>query len=283
MTSWNWINGNFVEADRAVVSLNDLALQRGYGLFDFFRTRDGKPLFLQEHLNRFFNSAKLLYLQPPIEKEALKTIVLQLIKKNNLSESGVKLTLTGGYSSDGYTPTTPNLIIQQNEIRVFGVETFQQGIKIITYPYQRELPQAKTTNYLIGIWLQKQLQACGADEVLYQSGGIITEFPRANVFIVTKDNKLITPFKNILHGVTRGNVLKIAQELFVVEERDILVEELKLAQEVFLTSTTKRLLPVFEIDGTPLSRTNPITRVLYREFLKLEEAELTKQTPGVMA
>lgn len=273
MTTWYWINGNFVEAEKAVLGLNDLALQRGYGLFDFFRTRNNRPLFMESHLDRFFGSARMMHLNPPLEKDELRAVILQLIEKNKIAESGFKIILTGGYSGDTYTPTTPNLIVQQNELKMASAEQFARGIKILTYPYQRELPLAKSVNYLIGIWLQQEIKARGADEVLYYQDDIITEFPRANVFIVIQDGTLITPSRNILPGVTRKNVLEIAKKYYKVEERDISIEELKAAKEVFLTSTTRRLMPVFEIDGIALGKENPITRSLYEMFLEREAVE----------
>src|SRR5207253_3053662 len=92
-------------------------------------------------------------------------------------------------------------------------------------------------------------------------------------FIVTKDRKVVTPAENVLHGITRMKVLEIAGEKYKAEEREISVDELKSAAEVFLTSTTKRLLPVLKIDDIVVGDGKPgeITRELYRSFLQCEE------------
>ncbi|MGO8055712.1 aminotransferase class IV, partial [Rhizobium leguminosarum] len=91
----------------------------------------------------------------------------------------------------------------------------------------------------------------------YHRNSIITECPRSNLFIVTKENKLVTPAHNILKGITRKNVLQLASSIMEVEERDIKLTELLDAAEVFLTSTTKKVLPVLNVDGNAIGNARP--------------------------
>jgi len=273
---WTWVNNEFVEESKAMIHINDLAVQRGYGVFDFFRTREYKPLFIKEHLNRFFQSAQLMRLPIWLEKEQIEKIVLQLIEKNNIPESGIKLTLTGGYSADGYSPAAPNFIIQQQALSVTSEERFFKGLKLITHSHQRELPQVKSINYLMGVWLQKEIADNGADDVLFYTSDIITELPRANIFMVNEDDVLVTPTHNILQGVTRKHVLQLASDCMKVEERNVSLKELKNASEIFITSTTKRILPVFEIDRENVGANYPgrHTIFLHRKFIEMEEGLL---------
>lgn len=272
--SWTFVTTGFFEENEAVLKTGDLALQRGYAAFDYFRTKNNHPLFLDAYLDRFFNSASAMFIDIPFSKEAIADRVRELIEKNNIPESGVRLIATGGYSPDSYTPVTANLVIQQQPITLPDAEKFEKGVKVMTHEYQRDLPGVKSINYLMGVWLQKQLQEQNLDDVLYYQNNIVTEFPRANVFIVTKEGKLATPAENVLHGITRKNILEFAGEILPVEVRPISVTELKDAAEVFMTSTTKRLLPVVEIDGGKIGdgKAGPITSRLYNRFLKLEEA-----------
>ena len=182
--------------------------------------------------------------------------------------------LTGGYSSDNYHPAEPNLLITCNPVATATQPDFEKGYSILTYEYQRELPNVKSINYLMAVWLQPLMKEKKVDDILYVRNGIISEFPRSNVFMITKDNKLVTPAHNILAGITRKNVMALAAEKMAVEERDITTEELMNAAEVFLTSTTKRILPIVKIDNKIIGNGKPgkITTVLYEAFLKLEDS-----------
>jgi branched-chain amino acid aminotransferase len=95
------INDDFVLKQDAKILISDLSIQRGYGIFDFFKTIQGEPVFLEDHLDRFYASAADLFLPVPFDRDTFKEIIRQLIKKNNLPDSGIKITLTGGYAEDG--------------------------------------------------------------------------------------------------------------------------------------------------------------------------------------
>jgi D-alanine transaminase/branched-chain amino acid aminotransferase len=101
----------------------------------------------------------------------------------------------------------------------------------------------------MAIWLQPFIKKRGAEDVLYISDGLISECPRANFFLLAASNKLVTPRKGILEGITRKNILACARELDVeVEERDVLVSEIASARGAFICSTTKGLFPVSSIN-----------------------------------
>lgn len=271
---WTFVNNAFEAEGKATLQTGDLALQRGYAVFDYFRTVDHVPLFLEDYLDRFFHSAKALFITIPHTRSRVTEIIYELIQKNNLPESGIRMIATGGYSPDSYTPVQGNLILQQQPLQLPDAARFESGIRIMTYTYQRDLPAVKSINYLMGIWLQKQLTAKGLDDVLYTQNGIISEFPRANIFIITPEGTLVTPAHNVLAGITRKKILGFAGALLPVETRDVPVSELKNAAEVFMTSTTKRILPVTEIDGIRIGNgtAGPITRQLQEQFIRLQES-----------
>ncbi|GEO10612.1 aminotransferase class IV [Segetibacter aerophilus] len=268
-----FINDRFIDEKEASIGISDLSVQRGFGIFDFFRTYRYVPLFLDDYLDRFFNSATLLSLQPRHTREELKTIIYEMIDRNQIETSGFKLILTGGYSQDGFEPGTPNFIMTQQPVEISSEEKFEKGIRIILHEYLRDVPEVKSINYLMAIYLQNRLVEQKADDVLYHQNGEVLEFPRSNVFIVTKEGAVVTPGKNVLHGITRKKVLHIAGRNYKAEERTVTLEDLKNASEVFLTSSTKRLLPVLEIDDVIVGNGKPgkITRELYTAFKQLEE------------
>jgi len=268
-----YINSEFTSNEDAKLHVSDLAWQRGFAVFDFFRTVNGVPLFMEDHLDRFFASAAGMHLEPGKSREELRNIIQELIRRSSLPEAGMRLMLTGGYSPDTYHPAAPNLVITCNPVRTATTTDFEKGFSVITKEYQRELPAIKSINYMMAVWLQPLLAEKGADDVLYYNKESITEFPRSNVFMVTREDKLVTPARNMLQGITRKKVLELAAGMMAVEERDIPAEELAEAAEIFLTATTKRILPVVKLNDRIVGTGTPgvFTTRLYRQFLQLEK------------
>lgn len=248
MAKWFFLNNDFVKEEQASLHYRDLSFQRGYGIFDFFRLNGNEPLFLDDHLDRFYFSATEMHLPVPFERGELEAAISQLIVKNQLPDSGIRLSLTGGYSEDGFTIARPNLLISQHSFSPPTVEQRRTGIKLASYSHLRQLPHIKSIDYLMAIWLQPFRTEKGADDVLYHQNGMITECPRSNFFLVTRDKTIATPSKNILKGITRGKLIEIARSHYAVEERDITMEEISTAKGAFITSTTKQILPIRQID-----------------------------------
>lgn len=251
-----FINESFLPRGRAALQVDDLALQRGYGIFDFFKLVDGRPVFLDDHLDRFEASAARMRLPLGRTREQLKQIVADLIARNDLPSSGVRLTLTGGYAPDGYTIATPNLVITQQPLRV-SADLAANGIRLATFEHQRQLCDVKTIDYLMAIWLHPFVAERGADDVLYHQRDIVSECPRSNVFLVKRDGRLVTPGRNILKGVIRKHVIQLARGQLTVEERDVPLVEFHDAKEAFVTSTTKGVVPVVAVDSRPIGDGSP--------------------------
>ncbi|MEO5999527.1 MAG: aminotransferase class IV [Chitinophagaceae bacterium] len=273
-----YVNTQFINEELATIGIGDMSIQRGYGLFDYFRTSNHYPLFIDDYLERFFNSAKVLRLEPLHTREEIKSIIHEMIRMNNIPDSGFRLILTGGYSPDNFEPVTPNFIVIQQPIRMPSPEKIQKGLSIILFEYQRDVPEAKSINYLMSVFLLDKMRQQQADEILYFKDNLILEFPRANVFIVTKEKTIVTPSKNVLHGITRKRILELAGNKYVTEERNVTVDELKNAAEVFLTSTTKRIIPVVKIENQKVGDGSPgeITKKLLSLFVEMEENILNK-------
>jgi branched-chain amino acid aminotransferase len=269
-----YLNNNFLSAEEAKLHVSDLSMTRGYAIFDFFRTVNGVPLFMHDHLDRFYASAEAMHIPVEKSREELVAVIYELIKRSSLAEAGIRLMQTGGYSTDSYHPATPNLLITCNPVKTSTASDFEKGFSIITHEHQRELPHVKSINYLMAVWLQPLLKEKQADDILYYNKESITEFPRSNVFIVTKENKLVTPAYNMLKGITRKNIISLAAETMPVEERNITVDELAEAEEIFLTATTKKIIPVVKLNGKIVAdgKPGPITRKLYEKFLQLEQS-----------
>jgi D-alanine transaminase/branched-chain amino acid aminotransferase len=278
----SYINGLLVDADNASIGIEDLALNRGYGVFDFFRVRDGILIHPEAHIHRLFHSAKQMHLSIQLSEQELLKQAHELVQLNCESECGVKILLTGGYSANGYHLGTPNLIISSYDLPHQDPKQFETGISLITHEYRKEFPAVKTINYAMGIWLQPAIAQAKADDVLYCWQDEVHECPRSNVFIVNDQNEVLTPIHGILHGITRRNVLHLSRELFPTHETDITREMLYNAKEIFITSTTKRIMPVTKLDGELVGdgRPGPVTKRLMASFQESEANYLREKQTG---
>jgi len=242
------LNDQIVDLDKAHVHITDLALLRAYGIFDFFRLVDLKPLFFNDHIERFFNSADQLRLQCPVGRGHLKSMIMDIIEQNTIQNSGIRMVLTGGESPNGYAIGKPTLFVINEPINPLPEDHFTKGIKLISHEYLRDIPEVKTINYLMGIYRMPEIKEKGAMDLLYHWNGKISELTRSNFFVVDKDGKIATAGDGVLKGINRKHVLKVAREAFDVEERAIFMDELKTAKEAFITGTTKKVMPVYQVD-----------------------------------
>jgi branched-chain amino acid aminotransferase len=273
--SFAFVRGEIIPQEKAFLHISDLSIQRGYGVFDFFKVSEDHSYFLNDYLDRFYHSAAVMRLEVPYVRRDLRTIINQLIRQNDLRESGVKMILTGGYSRDGYQPGESSLIITQQPLILPGSELIDNGIKVITYEYVRDFALAKTINYTMGIWLSKLVADNRALDVLYFKNGIVSEFPRCNFFIVRKDGTVVTPAENVLLGVTRMQVLNIASKHYRGETAAVTLADVRNAKEAFLTSTTKRILPIVQVDDVSIGdgKPGPVTISLLNHLIDLEKAD----------
>ena len=267
-----WINNTYQPYSDLTLHVSDLSIQRGYAIFDFMLERNGRVAFIEEYINRFMASAALLALEPGYSKKETEEIIYKLLQQNGFHNSSIKLLLTGGYSEDGYTPVKPNFIIINHPFAVSALH-YKEGVSLITAEYQREMPEAKHIDYVMSLRLLPQMKAKGALDVLYYRNRHIYETSRCNFFLV-KNQTLITPASGMLHGITRNNVLKLAKDLCRVEERNVAIEEIRDADEAFITCTTRNVMPVTKIDETVIGngQVGNVTALLgekYNELLAL--------------
>ena len=248
MILYAYINGKIFSAEKAVVSVSDLGLLRGYAVFDYLRTYHLKPFLLNDYLERFFNSAKGLHLQIPLHKKQLTELIDELIKWGNLKEDvGIRLLITGGNSDDSMTVKKPNLIILIETFNPFPEKYFTDGVRLITNKFHREIPQIKMTNYINSIRQQEEKKKKNAYDILYCHDNKVLETSRNNFFIF-KGKTLVTAKENVLPGITRKYILSLAKKEFDIEEREMELKELKEASETFATGTTRAIVPVTQID-----------------------------------
>jgi D-alanine transaminase/branched-chain amino acid aminotransferase len=204
-----------------------------------------------------------MHLPVPKKREDIKQIVQEMIRENELPNSGIRLQLTGGDYTEGSAFTSPTFFISQIEFPLPSPSMRENGIRLVSYGHQRQLPEVKSTDYLMSIWLQPFLKDQHADDILY-ANDVVTECPRSNFFIVTNDLRVITPSNRILKGITRMKLMQLASGICELEERDLTLDEIFNAKEAFITSTTKQVIAVSSIDGKKIGNGLPgeVTKML---------------------
>jgi D-alanine transaminase/branched-chain amino acid aminotransferase len=273
MHTFGYLNGKVVRTDAPQLFLDDIGLLRGFASFDFFRIYNSVPLDLNDHYKRFLNSSKMLGLKVPVSQRELEEILATLLKKNKISYAHVRVILTGGKTKEGLLPTTPNFFVLLEPMHDLPVTLYAKGGTLLTFEHLRPFAEAKTTNYQQAVVLQPLKKKAGAVEILYTYKGNVLEATTSNVCMV-RGKTVVTPKADILAGITRKVVLELAKKAgYKVVERDIKVKELLAADEVFLTATNKKVLPIVRIDKVVIGngKVGPVSRELnelYAEHIR---------------
>jgi branched-chain amino acid aminotransferase len=270
--AWWYIDGLWVHPREASISINDVAVLRGYSAFESLRTYNRRPFHLDEHLTRLYRSAELIELEIPWSRDQITAIVQEIIARNTYKHASIRLLVTGGETEDSILPVgKPTLAVLISPLGERDMERFAQGYKLITTSLQRIAPEAKTTSYLAAIRALKEAKRRHAADALFvNEQGHVLEATRSNFFIFRGDT-LVTPRAGVLIGITRNVVLELARGRFPIEERPILREELPQADEAFITSSSREIVPVVQIDDLVIGDGRPGKRTyeLEQRFIEM--------------
>lgn len=249
MQQYCFFNGTIMPVEDAHVSVYDIGIIRGYGIYEALQTYHKKPLFLKEHLDRLRASSKALHIEIPYSDAELESAILQLVERNGHAETNIRILLTGGRAihSIDFDPKAPTFYILADRHEPIDSALYEQGCKVITFEHQRLYPQFKTTNYMTAVNLQKEKKEKGALEIIYHHDGKVLEAATSNFFMVEGDT-IVTAKRDVLPGITRMKVLDAISGKFKVDVRDVLIQEFNDATEAFLTGSYKDVLPVVQID-----------------------------------
>jgi branched-chain amino acid aminotransferase len=264
-----YIDGAFVADDRATISVRDLIVLRGFGVFDFLITYNKRPFHLQTHVRRLENSAKGIGLAMRHSADQICRIVEETVAHNlHHDESNIRIVYTGGISEDGVTPEgRGKLMVLVTPRHIPPAAWYRDGAKVTTVAMERIIPSAKSTNYLSAVFAQQEARKQDAIEAIYvDRRNRALEGTTTNIFCF-KDDVLITPDQDILPGITRGILLELAKGKFQIELRDIDRSELPGMQEVFIAASNKEVVPIVQVDnhiigdGRPGERTCQIMQL----------------------
>jgi branched-chain amino acid aminotransferase len=269
MDKFCFLNGQIVPISEAKVSVFDIGILRGYGVYDGIAAFDGKPFRFADHWERFVKGAHFLNLNIPITEDACEKKIKELLEKNShTGRANVRMILTGGPTMNGieYDFEAPTFYIITEQHQPLSLDYYLNGAKLVTYPFQRQYPEIKTTNYITAVNMQNFKKEEGAAEILFVNEGQVLECSTSNICIV-KDGAISTPAENVLGGIT----IKTISEIIPVTARMIGEEELKAADEAFITSSFKDIVPITQIDDFQIGNgeVGPVTKGLMERFAKL--------------
>jgi branched-chain amino acid aminotransferase len=249
-----------VDGADARIPVTDHGLLYGDGIFEGIRVYGRKVFRLADHLRRFSAAARAIGLELPGGIEKVEKVILATARAYDQDEAYMRLVATRGSGELGVDPTLcgpPTLFCIIDGIRLYDPAKLERGIDMVTVSMRRPAadaldPRVKSLNYLNSVLAKREAKLRGADEALIlNANGHIAEAAVANVFSV-RDDVLTTPpvSDGALEGITRASVLEIAQNLGI-EAREATLGRFDLfsADEVFLTGTGARLVPVGTFDG----------------------------------
>lgn len=279
-----WINGTFVNDSEATISLRDTGLLHAAGVFTTMRAFNGRVFQLDAHLKRLRESCDALFIPLQHKDEALRSAVIELLQRNDLTDARLRLTVTRGTAQHDPlhgTHLQPNTFLTASPLEGYPVEYYEKGLTVILLDEQKLNPydlQAghKTLNYFSRIAGLREANRRGAGEAMwFNVHNYLQSGSTSNVFIV-KNKTLITPPTNVelrdpkvaeiakypksavLPGVTRAAVLELAQKAQIdTRLASIDVNQLLEADEVFLTNSIMGVMPVCRIERASIGTDKP--------------------------
>lgn len=268
------MNGKIIPLAKATLPIMDIAVLRGHGVFDSMSAVGERAIHGDQHFKRFFASAKEARIPVRYTKTEIESALRAVLRKNKFPRSKVRIVATGGetiHSGLEFNAATAAVFIIVEPYMQPASAPYERGVSLMTVEYQRPLPYAKTTNYMLAVNLQEERKKKKAFEILYTFNGHVYECTTSNFFIV-KNNQLITADTGILKGISRKFVLDSAKKVGLkAVERPVTLKDVATADEAFITGTYKGIVPVVKVDkmvigNGKVGHAAESFQELYREF-----------------
>lgn len=283
------LNGELHDEDSAKISVLDRGFLYGDSVYEATRTFNRIPFRLDQHIERLFDSASKIYFIPKTNREKIKSEVIKTLKATSFENVSIRIVLSRGTASDlGLDPElaiSENLIIYVKELKPNPTWWYETGVKLGFYQKESSskgsLP--KTGNYIENMLAHRKAISLGLyDSIMINNDGHITECTTSNIWLV-KNSVIFTPSldEGVLPGLTRSTILSMPRQFPIVETK-LTPQAVIDADECFITSTTREIVPVTEVDlkkignGTP----GPITIKILQEYRSRITEEL-KAIPSI--
>jgi D-alanine transaminase len=258
-----FLNGRFLPLEQATVPVLDRGFIFGDGVYELVPVYSRAPFRMDEHLARLERSLAAVRIANPYERDKWRSVILELVAQQPWDDQGVYLQVTRGVAKRDHAfpaGVEPTVFAMSNPLVNPPAALVEQGAAAVSAPDNRWLRCDIKSISLIGNVLLRPASAdAGAAETILFRDGILTEASASNVF-VAKNGLLLSPPKSnlILPGITYDVVVEIAQQLGLpLEFRDVREAEVRAADEVWVTSSSKEILAIVELDGRPVGEGKP--------------------------
>jgi len=258
-----YLNGKFMPIEEASIPVLDRGFLFGDGVYEVIPVYAGQLFRLEQHLDRLQNSLDAIRLQNPLSAATWEGTLRQLVNNNDGGELSVYLQVTRGPGRRDHAfpeHITPTVFAMCTPVMPVASDVLSKGVSTVTMDDIRwQHCNIKAITLLPNVLLKQQALDSGASEAILVRDGLVTEGTASNVFVV-KDSTVITPPKDtrLLPGVTRDLVLELARANNVdCNETDIPVEMLDSADEIWLSSSTREILPVTQLNGHTVGTGKP--------------------------
>ena len=258
-----YLNGKFMPVEEAVIPVLDRGFIFGDGVYEVIPVYSRHPFRLQEHLQRLQESLESIRLDNPHSNDEWRELTRRVIDLNESDDQSLYLQVTRGVAKRDHAfpeKTVPTVFIDSNPLNSPADEQLQSGVGAITATDNRWLRcDVKSTALLPNVLLRQLAVDAGCVETLLLRDGLLTEGAASNVFVV-KAGIMLAPAKSnlMLPGITYDVVLELAKANDIAYElRNITQAELNDADEIWITSSSKEILPVTTLDGRPVGNGKP--------------------------
>jgi len=281
-----YIDGEFYEKENAKISVFDHGFLYGDGVFEGIRAYSGKVFRLTEHVDRLFDSAKVIALTPSVSKKEMEEIIIKTCAKNNITDGYVRPIISRGIGDLGLNPylcKKSSVVCIADKISLYPQEDYENGLKIITVATHRNYneslnPRVKSLNYLNNIMAKIEAVQSGVKEALMLNPlGYVAECTGDNLFIVRK-GKIYTPSvqSGSLDGITAAAVVELAAKRGLEVISGIMSRfDIWTSEECWLTGTAAEMIPVTSVDARLDGRVGPIYKQRLTDFKHLTETSGT--------
>lgn len=258
-----YLNGQFLPLEEARIPVMDRGFIFGDGVYEVIPVYGRRPLALEQHLDRLDHSLSGIRMDNPLSRDAWRSLVTQLVQREPNDDQSLYIQLTRGAAPRDHAfpqGVSPTLFAMAKPLVPPPACWIQEGVSAITHPDFRWLQcDLKTTALLANVLLRQQAVEKGAAECVLLRDGYLTEGAASNILVVV-DGVLLSPPRNhlLLSGITLALVMELAmQHGILVEERPVPELELRRAEEVMLTSSTREIIPITVLDNQPVGSGRP--------------------------
>jgi D-alanine transaminase len=258
-----YLNGEFLPLSEAKVSVLDRGFIFGDGIYEVIPVYGGRLFRLSHHLQRLDQSLASIHMENPFSHPQWQQLLEELVERNGGGEQSLYLQLTRGAAPRDLSipgDTTPTLFAMSSPVGKAEVATLRRGLRAITVKDIRwQRCDIKTISLLPNVLLRREADEAGVDEAIFVRDGEITEGSASNIFIV-RNGIVTTPPKGryLLPGITRDLVVELCGRLGVqCEVRPIDEQALFEADEIWLTSSSREIMPLIELNQQPLANAQP--------------------------